>query len=291
MNKALCTAADKRRQFRDLLAKPECIYAADVFDPISSRIAEDLGFKLGMLAGSVAAMTVLGAPDLVLLTLSELADQVRRICRAGNIPLLVDADHGYGNALNVRRTVEELEIAGVAALTIEDTLLPAPFGGNDKSLISIEEGARKIEAAVSARRDPDLIVVARTAAASIFNISEAVKRAQTYAEAGADALFFSGIKTREQITALHTNLSLPIILGAVPAELSDARGLAMQGVRVCLQGHKPFLAAVRASHDALKKLAEGTPPAEIASVASPDLIKQVTRRDNYTLWIKQYLNP
>jgi len=103
-------------------------FPGSVFDPISARIVEELGFELGMAAGSVASVTVLGAPDIILLTLSEFADQAHRICRAGNLPLLCDADHGYGNALNVLCTVEELETAGIAGLSIEDTMLPEPFG-------------------------------------------------------------------------------------------------------------------------------------------------------------------
>ena len=112
---------DRRERFRALLAGDRCIHPGSVYDPISARIAEDLGFEVGMFAGSVASMAGLGAPDLIVLTLSEFAGQAYRINRAGSLPLLVDADHGYGNALNVKRTVEELETAGVAALTIEDT--------------------------------------------------------------------------------------------------------------------------------------------------------------------------
>ncbi|MCH7889010.1 MAG: isocitrate lyase/phosphoenolpyruvate mutase family protein, partial [Proteobacteria bacterium] len=119
---------ERRERLRALLAGRRCIHPGSVFDPISARIAEDLGFEVGMFAGSVASMVVLGAPDLIVLTLTEFAEQAHRICRAGNLPLLVDADHGYGNALNVKRTVEELETAGVAALTIEDTALPQSFG-------------------------------------------------------------------------------------------------------------------------------------------------------------------
>ena len=107
---------DRRLRFRAVLSGARCVHPASVFDPISARIAEDLGFETGMLAGSVASMTVLGAPDLIVLTLSELADQAHRICRAGELPLLVDADHGYGNALSVMRTVEALEGAGIAGL-------------------------------------------------------------------------------------------------------------------------------------------------------------------------------
>src|ERR1700730_3409355 len=119
---------DRRRRFRAILNGSRCVHPGSVYDPLSARIAEDLGFELGMFAGSTASLTVLGAPDLIVLTLTEFAAQCYRICRAGNLPLLVDADHGYGNALNVKRTIEELESAGVAALTIEDTLLPNAFG-------------------------------------------------------------------------------------------------------------------------------------------------------------------
>src|ERR671912_1119623 len=128
-----------RQRFRAVLAGNECVHPGSVFDPISARIAEDLGFEVGMLGGSVASMVVLGAPDLFVLTLSELAEQVRRICRAGTLPVLVDADHGYGNALNVMRTVEELETAGLAGLTIEDTELPRTFGEKKPGVISLEE--------------------------------------------------------------------------------------------------------------------------------------------------------
>ena len=106
---------ERRQRFRAQIESDHCIHPGSVFDPISARIAEDLGFEVGMLGGSVASMTVLGAPDLMVLTLSEFAEQAYRICRAGNLALLVDADHGYGNALNVKRTVEELETSGVAA--------------------------------------------------------------------------------------------------------------------------------------------------------------------------------
>ena len=116
--------SERRQRFRQVLAGQECVHPASVYDPMSARMAQSLGFQVGMFAGSIASAAVLGAPDLVVLTLSELADQARRITRASDLSLLVDADHGYGNALNVMRTVEELESAGVSALTIEDTVLP-----------------------------------------------------------------------------------------------------------------------------------------------------------------------
>jgi len=111
--------SERRGRLRAVLSGSQCVHPGSVFDPISARIAEDLGFEVGMFAGSIASFTVLGAPDIIVLTLSEFADQAHRICRAGDLPLLCDADHGYGNGLNVMRTVEELETAGVAALSIE----------------------------------------------------------------------------------------------------------------------------------------------------------------------------
>ncbi len=281
---------DRRRRFRALLGANRCIYPGSVFDPISARIAEDLGFEAGMFAGSVASLTVLGAPDLVVLTLSEFAGQALRICRAGALPLIVDADHGYGNALNVRRTVQELETAGVAALTVEDTALPAAFGavGKDR-LIPTEEAVGKMRAALSAREDRNLVIVGRTSAAPVAGIEEAVARAKAYEAAGVDAIFLVGMKSRDQLDAIAPQVKLPLFLGNVGAELMDRAYLASRGVRVCLQGHQPFMAAVGAVHETLKALRDGTPPAQLAGVASAELMKRVTRDEDYRKWMKEFL--
>src|SRR5215467_6899930 len=131
---------ERRERFCAILSGNRCVHPGSVYDAISARIAEDLGFEVGMFSGSIGSMTVLGAPDLIVLTLSEFAAQAYRICRAGNLALLVDADHGYGNALSAKRTVEELETSGVSGLTIEDTLLPAAFGVGKAQLVPIDEG-------------------------------------------------------------------------------------------------------------------------------------------------------
>src|SRR5215467_15834589 len=128
---------ERRERFCAILSGNRCVHPGSVYDAISARIAEDLGFEVGMFSGSIGSMSVLGAPDLIVLTLSEFAAQAYRICRAGNLALLVDADHGYGNALNAKRTVEELETAGVAGLSLEDTDLPTPFGTTKPRLTSI----------------------------------------------------------------------------------------------------------------------------------------------------------
>src|SRR6195952_4943242 len=146
----------RREALRAILAGSQCIRPGSVHDAISIRIAEDLGFEVGMFGGSVASLAVLGDPDVALITLTELAEQMRRMSRAASVPVLVDADHGYGNALNVSRTVEELETAAAPGLTIEDTLLPQAFGQSKTRLISLEEGVGKMRAAVDARTDPAL---------------------------------------------------------------------------------------------------------------------------------------
>jgi carboxyvinyl-carboxyphosphonate phosphorylmutase len=283
---------ERRQRFRAILKGSRCVHPGSVFDPISARIAEQLGFEIGMFAGSVASFTVLGAPDLIVLTLTEFAEQAYRICRAGSLPLLVDADHGYGNALNVMRTVEELETAGVAALTIEDTALPAAFGpGGDNRLISIPEGVGKMRAALTARQDPELVIVGRTAAVSINGVEDAVMRAKAYEAAGVDAVFFVGVRKRAELDAIAGSVKLPIIIGGGGPELADRDYLGASGVRVALQGHQPFMAAVQAVHDTLKALRDGTPPGKLAGIASAELMQRVTRDSDYRGWTEDFLRP
>jgi carboxyvinyl-carboxyphosphonate phosphorylmutase len=281
---------ERRGRFRAILGGDKCIHPGSVFDAISARIAEDLGFEVGMFAGSVASLAVLGAPDLILLSLTEFAAQAYRICRAGNLALLVDADHGYGNALNVKRTVEELETAGVSALTIEDTELPQGFDAGGKArLVSIAEGVGKMKAALAGRQDPSLIIAGRTSAISISGLDDTIARIRAYEATGVDAVFLVGVKTPAELDAISAAVKVPIFLGGVGPELSDRDYLAARRVRICLQGHQPFMAAVRATHETLKALREGTPPGKLAGVASADLMKQVTRDADYARWSKQFL--
>jgi carboxyvinyl-carboxyphosphonate phosphorylmutase len=283
--------SERRERFQALLAGERCVYPGSVFDPISARIAEDLGFEVGMFAGSVASMTVLGAPDLIVLTLTEFAQQAHRICRAGDLALLVDADHGYGNALNVGRTVDELETAGVAGLSIEDTVLPTSFGAAQETrLISIGEGVGKMRAALEARRDPKLVIAGRTSAMALGDVEDALARARAYEAAGVDSIFLVGVHTRDQLEAVSAAVTVPIILGGAGAELMDLDYLSAKGVRICLQGHQPFMAAVAAAHLTLKALREGTSPAKLDGVASAEFMKSVTRDADYRRRIKDYLD-
>ena len=281
----------RRQAYRAILEGNECRHPASVYDPISARIAEDVGFEVMMFAGSIASATVLGAPDYIVLTLTEFAQQIHRICRAGTLPLMVDADHGYGNALNVQRTVEELESAGVAALTIEDTDLPRPFGQAGASLIPIEEGIGKMKAALSGRQDSNLVVAGRTSAIAIEGLDEGIRRAKAYEAAGVDAVFMAGITTRAQLEALNAEISIPILLGGASADLDDLGYLGSNGVRVALQGHWPFMASIKATYDTLKALRDGVAPSDLRdTTASPELVAQVTRLTDYDRWISEFLD-
>ena len=281
----------RRERYRGVLAGDKCVHPGSVFDPISARIAEDLGFEVGMFAGSIASGTVLGAPDLVVLTLTEFAQQIHRICRAGNLSLMVDADHGYGNALNVMRTVEELETAGVSALTIEDTVLPRTFGGGRDQLLSLEEGVGKMKAALAARQDPALVVIGRSSALRISGLEDTVRRVKAYEQAGVDAIFVVGATTRQEVETLNGVLSVPLILGGASDELSDKEYLGAHGVRIALQGHQPFQAAVKAVHDTLKALRDGISPADLSpQLATDEQMDRYTRRSNYDRWIKDFLS-
>jgi oxaloacetate decarboxylase len=271
------TFRQRREKLRAILTAPTCIRPGSVYDAISIRLAEDLGFEIGMFGGSVASLAVLGDPDIALITLTELAEQMRRMSRAAGLPVLVDADHGYGNALNVRRTVAELEVAGAAGLTIEDTLLPPPFGEAETQLISREEGVGKVKAALDGRGDPSLVIMARTGAASITSLGDAIERARAYEDAGVDALFFTGIKSRAELEAISAATRLPIVLGGAPEELNDLGLLASLRVRIALQGHAPIAAATQAVYATLKALREGALPRQLQGLASAELTGRVMR--------------
>jgi oxaloacetate decarboxylase len=282
--------SERRKQYRRVLEGNACVHPASVFDPMSARMAASLGFEVGMFAGSIASGTVLGAPDLVVLTLTEFAEQIRRIARGSDLPLMVDADHGYGNALNVMRTVEELETSGVAALTIEDTVLPTPFGGQDEGLVSVAEMVGKLRGAVAARQDPSLVVIGRTTALRRGGIAEAEKRIRAYEDTGIDAIFLVGASKREEVEAMHRVTRLPLMLGGAPPALADRAFLAANGVRIALQGHHPFYAAAKAVYDTLKYLRDGGAPTGLKDrVASEDLLAIALKQNDYRHWQGDYL--
>lgn len=282
---------DRRRsQLRAILAGERCVTLATVFDPISARIAQELGYEAALMGGSIASYAVLAAPDLIVITLSELAEQVRRSTRVSSVPLLVDADHGYGNALNVIRTIEELAHAGAAAAMIEDTLLPRAFGSSRQpQLLSLEESAAKIKAAVAARADSGMLVFGRTSAAALTGTDDAIARLKAYEAAGVDGLFLPGVKSRQELDRISAALSLPLGVGGTADSLGEPDYLASRRVRLWSGGHHTLSVAVQALYDAMKAVREGTLPPHLPNIASEALMSRVTRGSEFEGWTKRFL--
>ncbi|NBA97140.1 oxaloacetate decarboxylase [Pseudomonas sp. R5(2019)] len=279
---------DLRRNFRSLLASNTCYHTASVFDPMSARIAADLGFEVGILGGSVASLQVLAAPDFALITLSEFAEQATRIGRVAQLPFIADADHGYGNALNVMRTVIELERAGVAALTIEDTLLPAQFGRKSTDLISVAEGVGKIRAALEARVDPELAIIARTNAA-LVPVREVINRTQQYQQAGADGICIVGVRDFEQLEQIAEGLSVPLMLVTYANPLlRDDERMAELGVRIVVDGHGAYFAAIKATYDCLREQRQIV--SNTSDLNATELTHTYTRPEDYIVWAEEFMN-
>ncbi|MGF6694441.1 isocitrate lyase/PEP mutase family protein [Metapseudomonas resinovorans] len=276
-----------RTAFRALLDSDSCYHTASVFDPMSARIAADLGFEVGILGGSVASLQVLAAPDFALITLSEFVEQATRIGRVSRLPVIADADHGYGNALNVMRTVVELERAGIAALTIEDTLLPAQFGRKSTDLIPVEEGVGKIRAALEARVDPDLAIIARTHA-GVLDVEEVIKRTKAYQAAGADGICMVGVTDFEHLEQIAEHLSIPLMLVTYGnPKLRDNERLARLGVRIVVNGHAAYFAAIKATYDCLREqrqIATGT------ELTATELTHKYTLPEDYIIWAEEFMD-
>lgn len=276
-----------RKAFRALLASNACYHTASVYDPLSARIAADLGFEVGILGGSVASLQVLAAPDVALITLSEFAEQATRIGRVARLPVIADADHGYGNALNAMRTVIELERAGVAALTLEDTLLPAQFGRKSYDLISVEEGIGKLRAAQEVRDDKALAIIARTHA-GVQSVEDVIHRTQAYQAAGADGICLVGVKDFAHLEAIAEGLHVPLMLVTYGnPELRDDSRLAEMGVRIVVDGHGAYFAAIKATYDSMREqrgIATGN------GLSASELVTKYTHPDDYIAWAREYMN-
>lgn len=288
---------EPRARYRQLLVADGCCFLpASVFDPISARIAQFLGFEAGVLSGSNASAAILGAPDICTITLTELVEQVRRICRACELPVMVDADHGYGNAFSVMRTIAELEAAGASALSIEDVRLPSPYGAGGKgSLISCEEMVGKLRAAVTARHDPGLVLIGRTDAPKYEGLAETARRMLAYQQTGIDALMVVGLRTRSDLNAIRETAKLPLMLGGPGPELDVPEYLAANGIRIVVSQHtssphSSFYAAVQAMFKTLEFQRQSGSPWELANKPiSDELLNIALRRKDFQRWQKELL--
>ncbi|MEJ2434872.1 MAG: isocitrate lyase/PEP mutase family protein, partial [Pseudolabrys sp.] len=209
-----------RRKLRQRLAQGPLLVAPGVYDAFGARFVEQEGFEACYLSGNGVSAAMLGRPDVGLVDLTLLVAHAHRVAAAIDIPLICDADTGYGNAVNVRRTVEEFEAAGVAAIHLEDQEQPKRCGHlpGARPVVPLEEHRRKIEAAVAARRDPDFLVIARTDAAAGHGIDEAIRRGHAYREAGADAIFIELKEASEsELARVTSEIDLPHVVNVEEA--------------------------------------------------------------------------
>ena len=279
-----------REFFREVLSRPECTLAANIFDPLSARIAHMLGYEVCVLSGSVGKAANLGVPDGVLSNMSDVVDHCRRITRITDVSLMVDAEDGFGNAVNVVRTVREMEAAGVAGIEIEDNFVPRRFNVADPGLVSTEEQVGKLEAAVEARTDPTTVIVARSAALGLCPLDEALERVRAYSQTGAEALMLTGAQSREQLEAVHQATSVPLCVLSPPADARNDQAFLDSNMSILMLGNPTFAVAVKAIHDSLKHLKDGGALEDLAGrQASPDLLRQVNRADEFIALQEQYV--
>jgi len=280
-----------RERFRTVLSRPDCTQAANIFDPLSARIAHMLDYEVCFLSGSVHKVANLAMPDIVLVNMSDLVDVCRRITRIAEVSLMHDGEDGFGNAVNVVRSVKELEAAGVAAIEIEDAIPPTKFNQQDLGLFSQAEQVGKLEAAVAARTDPMTVIVARTTALAQFPLDEALERIRAYSQTGVEAIRLAGLKTREQLEAVHKATPLPITVLSPPDNMMDDMDfLAANGVSIVMAGNPAFGMAIQAIYDSFKHLKNGGSVADLAPrEASAELIRQVNRTDEFIQLQEQYL--
>lgn len=270
MGNLLSTPPPARRRLRELLAAPEPLVAPGAYDALTARLVEQAGFDVVYMTGFGTTAALTGRPDVGLLTGTEMIDNARRIVAAVDVPVIADADTGYGNAVNVVRTVQAYEQAGVAGLHLEDQVMPKKCGHmSGKAVISTGEMVGKIEAAVAARRDPDLVLIARTDAAAVEGLDAAIARARAYAAAGADLLFVEAPRSENDIATVARTLgaTMPLVFnwaeGGRTPPLDLAR-ITELGFRLVLFPIGTLLAAtagVRSLLAALRR--DGTPAAAL----------------------------
>jgi methylisocitrate lyase len=279
---------------RDLLKSPEILIAPGAHNAFTAKIIEQAGFKAVYMTGSGAAMDLLGLPDLGFLTMSEMVAHARNIVQATSLPVIADADTGYGNALNVMRTVREYEGAGVAGLHIEDQVAPKRCGHfSGKEVISREEMIGKIKAALDSRRDQNLVVIARTDARAVLGLQEAIERGVAYAEAGADMIFVDAPESAEELSLIARSIPAPLMAnlsegGKTP--LLSAQELQDMGYKLVIYPRSAAGAAAKAIQELMAVLKrDGTTEKYLDRIISFEGRNQITGLGYYRELDKKYL--
>jgi 2-methylisocitrate lyase-like PEP mutase family enzyme len=241
---------------RQLLEKPDLLVAPGAVDALTGRLIEDAGFEAVYASGAGIANAQFGLPDIGLITMSEMIESIGRIVKAVSIPVIADADTGYGSALNVIRAVQVYEDAGVAAIQLEDQVTPKKCGHfSGKEVIPAEEMVQKIHAAIKARRE--MLIVARTDSLATHGLDEAIQRAKLYAQAGADLIFVEAPTQRDQIAALPKQIAAPLLFNMTEGARTPVIGhaeLQEMGYRVVIHPNLAMRIAARAVQSALSVL-------------------------------------
>jgi len=255
------------------------ILTPGVFNAIVAGMAERLGFQAIYLSGATLSAAA-GLPDVGLLTVTEFVEQARTITSASSLPLVCDADTGFGEALNVERTVRLFETAGAAGIHLEDQQLPKRCGHlSGKQLVEPEVMAAKIRAATAARRDPDFVIIARTDARGVSGLDDALRRARLYLEAGADAIFPEALESAEEFAAFAAAVKAPLVANMTEfgrSPLLDSAALTAMGYRMILYPVTVFRVALRAAQEALAEIRERGHQRDL-------LPKMMTRAELYDL--------
>jgi len=267
-------------RLRELLKGPDIVVAPGAYDGFSARLVEAAGFKAAYMTGAGTAASHLGQPDLGLTTLTEMATHAAHLAGCLSIPLIADADTGYGNVLNVVRTVREYERAGVAGLHIEDQVAPKKCGHiAGKQVIPTDEFCDKIRAASEYRTDPDLLIIARTDARAVTGLDDAIERGNRYAEAGADVIFVEAPQSMDEVQRIAREVKAPLLANMVPGGKTPAvkfSDLERLGFRIVIYPAVCMGAAVAAIERSLARLRERETDWEEGPVLAPmDIFKKV----------------
>lgn len=275
MGKFLKQTSSPGAALRRLIARGEPLLAPGAFDSLSARLVEEAGFEAVYMTGFGASASVLGRPDVGLLTMNEMVDHARQISEAvAPLPVIADADTGYGNAINVIRTVQQYELAGVAGIHIEDQLAPKKCGHmSGKVVIPADEMEGKIRSAIAARRDPDFVIIARTDARAVEGLDSAIERAKRYRECGADVLFVEAPEDHWEIEKIaKTFEGFPLIFNwaeggkTPPINYKQIKDL---GFSIVIFPVGTLLSATRAMQIVLKSIKEIGTPLDVMNLMVP----------------------
>ncbi len=286
----------KAAQLRTMLQGDSLIMAPGVYDGITAKLVQEAGFPAMYITGAGVASTRLGMADMGFITMSEMADVARNICNAVDVPVICDIDTGYGNALNLMRSIREFKATGLAAVQIEDQITPKRCGHTaGKQLVTREEMVKKIRAAIEARGDSDLVLIARTDAIAVTSLDDALDRARAYAAAGADVLFVEAPGTPDDMRRVTRELAgTPLLINLVEhggnTPCLPASELEAMGFKIAIYPATPWLAGIMNIRRALKVLREeGNTESFAANMATFQEMFDLVDRPKYVELEKKYV--